>query len=438
MIKRTAVWLAACVVLAATMDVADAAWAYIRGATELVIDGTAGHTQGDNPIATWTATDDLSIGNVNWVADGPDSWDGRLRVESGGSATCNLIYMCNGGDKANGRIIVDGTGTMTANGRVYLAMNSHPGKYRIPYDPVRSLSPPCLIEITNGGKFYANNSGNTQVGNGQSGAYGPSWGMVTVDGNGSEFVGPGGIVIGGAGCGEVTITNQGKMTVGISYVGANSSPTYEIEGILNISGAGSEYTAGQLNMGGSYSKSYVTVTDGGKVTTSYMQIATTAGGGSAESGDCEVLVTGSDSLVDVTHSGGYSIFIGGGLSGVKDNALVTLEEGGKIEATHLITVYNTATLAFGVGSGSTIATDGAATIDNGAAIGVKLDSGFSPASGTPYDLVTAAGGITVTPGALLLDQSAMPAGASASLSATATALQVTFTAPPSGTTIVVR
>ena len=415
-----------CVILAAARGVADAATVSLNGTNEFEVTGVT--TQ------TWAATDDLNIGSANHT-QGADTWDGVLRVHSGGTGTCNVIFMSNGGDQSTGKIVVDGTGsTMTANGKVSLALNSAPGIYRVPFDATLSLDEPCLIEITNGGKFFANGS-DTPVGTGQGGSFGPSWGMMTVDGAGSEFVGASGMRIGQGGSGAVTVTDTGKVTAGICYIGLNDSgATYETVGILNVDGAGSEFNADQLNMGSPYSESFLNITGGGKVAAGYMQIAFAAGLGSATSGDCEILVTGAGSLLDVGQSGGQSMHIGGTLvGGPLDSARVTVDEGGRIEAQGLVTIYDTATMVFGLGNGSGLHTDGQAYVhpDDHPTIVITPDAGFVGALGVPYDLIIADGTVDADPGNMVLDLSALDVDATAAgslaLTPDGTVLQLTLT-----------
>jgi T5SS/PEP-CTERM-associated repeat protein len=416
----------ACVVLAATRNVANAATVFLNGTNEFEVT--------DVMTQTWAATDDLNIGSVNHLA-GANTWDGVLRIHSGGTGTCNVIFMTNGGDQTAGKIIVDGTGsTMIANGKVSLAMNSAPGIYRTPLDALLSLDEPCLIEITNGGKFFANTA-DTPVGTGQGGSFGPSWGMVTVDGAGSEFVGVGGMRIGQGGSGTVTITNTGKVTAGICYIGLNEfGVTNETVGILNVDGAGSEFNAEQLNMGSPYSESFLNITGGGKVAASFMNIAWLAGLGSATSGDCEILVTGAGSVLDVFQSGGDSMHIGGTLvGGPLASARVTLEEGGNIEAEGLVTIYDTATLVFGLGNGPGLHSDDQVFVhpDDHPTIVITPDAGFLGALGVPYDLITASVAVNADPGNLVLDLSALDVDSTAAgvlaLNGGGTALQLILT-----------
>jgi T5SS/PEP-CTERM-associated repeat protein len=416
----------ACVVLAATQDVANAATVFLNGTSEFEVTGVV--TQ------TWAAADDLNIGSVNHT-QGAGVWDGVLRVHSGGTATCNEIFMTNGGDLTAGKIVVDGAGsTMTANGQVSLAMNSAPGIYRVPSDPILDLDEPCLLEITNGGKFFANTN-NTPIGTGQAGGFGPSWGMMIVDGAGSEFVGAAGMRIGEGGSGTVTITNTGMVTAGICYIGFNEfGVTNETVGILNVDGAGSEFNSEQLNMGSPYSESFLNITGGGYVSASFMSIAFLAGLGSATSGDCEILVTGAGSLLDVSQGGGQSMHIGGTVvGGPLDSAQVTLQEGGKIEAEGLVTIYDTATMVFGLGNGPGLHTDDQVFVhpaDNPTIV-ITPDAGFLGALGVPYDLITASGGVDADPGNMVLDLSALDVDATAAgvlaLNGGGTILQLTLT-----------
>jgi len=425
----------ACVVLAATRNVANAATVFLNGTNEFEVT--------DVMTQTWAATDDLNIGSVNHLA-GANTWDGVLRIHSGGTGTCNVIFMTNGGDQTAGKIIVDGTNsTMTANGILHLAMNSAPGIYRILFHSTFSLEEPCLIEITNGGKFFANGgtepaASGANIGAEQGGGLGPSWGMVTVDGAGSEFTTTWGMRIGEGGAGHLTITNTGKVTTGICFIGHNdSAPTYETVGILNVDGAGSEFNSDQLNMGGAYSEGFANITGGGKVTASFMEIARTAGLGTATTGDCEILVTGAGSVLDVSQSGGDSMYIGGtATNGAQDSARVTLEEGGNIEAEGNVTVYDTATMVFGLGNGSSLHSDAQVSVSNNATFAITPDAGFAGALGVPYDLITATVAVNADPNNLVLDLSALDGSSAAAgflaLNGGGTALQLTFTSTGQG------
>jgi hypothetical protein len=239
--------------------------------------------------------------------------------------------------------------------------------------------------------------------------------------------------IGETGAGHVTITNTGKVNTGICFIGHNNSaPTYEIVGILDVDGAGSEFNSDQLNMGGAYSEGFANITGGGKVTASFMEIAGTAGLGTATSGDCEILVAGPGSVLDVSHSGGDSVHIGGtATNGAQDSARVTVEEGGNIEAEGNVTVYDTATLVFGLGNSSSLHSDTRVTVSNNATFVITPDAGFVGATGVPYDLITATVAVNADPNNLVLDVSALddssPAAGFLALNGGGTALQLTLT-----------
>ena len=427
-----------CVVLAVTRDVANAIF-YITipnnevEVTDVITQASYG----------WSTTERLNVGSGN-AFNGPGTWDGVLTVHSNGTVTVGTIFMINGGPKTNGKIIVDGTNsTMTANGILHLAMNSAPGIYRILFHSTFSLEEPCLIEITNGGKFFANGgtepaASGANIGAEQGGGLGPSWGMVTVDGAGSEFTTTWGMRIGEGGAGHLTITNTGKVTTGICFIGHNdSAPTYETVGILNVDGAGSEFNSDQLNMGGAYSEGFANITGGGKVTASLMEIARTGGLGTATTGDCEILVTGAGSVLDVSQSGGDSMYIGGtATNGAQDSARVTLEEGGNIEAEGNVTVYDTATMVFGLGNGSSLHSDAQVSVSNNATFAITPDAGFAGALGVPYDLITATVAVNADPNNLVLDLSALDGSSAAAgflaLNGGGTALQLTLTSTGQG------
>ena len=150
--KVTMQAVAVCVVLAGTMGVANALTRYLTNLNELVLDGSAGHTQFDNTICTWNPGDNLYIGTQNYGAPA-DSYDGMLKIISGGSAeTVELRIGTSWGYYAgsanNGRVIVDGTGKLTTTGRLAVgwqtaSINAATGE--------PAVEPPSLLEITDGG-----------------------------------------------------------------------------------------------------------------------------------------------------------------------------------------------------------------------------------------------------------------------------------------------
>ncbi len=187
---------------------------------------------------------------------------------------------------------------------------------------------------------------------------------------------------------------------------------------LNVDGAGSLWNGHSFMMGSDTRSADLSITGGGQVHADNFLCAT----GSLL---CDVTISGPGSEL----RSGYDVDLG-----QAGPALITIDEGGLFNHTDVpnnlgVDVGATATLIFGVGNGAMLVSLGDVTIADGATIGVKLDSGFTPTDGVPIDLVTTTETLTVTAANLVFDQSQLPAGLMASLSATDSALQVTFLPP---------
>ena len=378
-----------CMVLAVTMGVANAEVWYNNYPNDLIINAanpqpwTYGAGQGGAGVGGW-----VNIGSGNFV-NGPGAWDGTIIVESDGVVTSDRIWVGRGLANASGRLIIDGG--MWTGGVLDLAQGgpTAPGGDEV-----------SVVEVKNGGTLDVQ----------ALELAGGGFARMIVDN--ASVINPGASHFGiNSGDAEVTFRNGASGGGGFTAMEAGTGSS-----VLNVTGAGTVYNGHGFHLGGNGRTATINVTGGGSVLADNFYC-------SKGSSLCDVTISGAGSSVSATHTVDI---------GQVGQALVTLDEGGVFAHNFLggsgVHVYNTATLVFGVGNGSKISTTGSAVIDDGATIGVKFDSGFTPTLGVPYDLVTADGGLTVTPANLVLDQSQLPGGWTASLGEGS--LQVTFIPEP--------
>ena len=378
-----------CMVLAITTGVADALWNENNYPTDLVIN--AGSPQ------PWEAAEEVRNATANLV-NGAGVWDSTVIVQSTGAVTSGRLWVGFGSGLISGKVIVDG-GTWTASS--VLHMRGADG-----LDTETNV-----VEVKNGGMLSV--VGTEMAENGS--------GRLIIDG-GTFSTGSGWYGVIGSGDAEVTIRNGGTGATGFTALGGGGGAGGSGHSTLNVDGAGSLWDGHTFYMGGASRAASLNITGGGTALADNFCCAQ----GTAP---CDVTISGSGSSLSASHNV---------LIGEVGPGQVTIEEGGMFTISNLgiaggaaVDVMSTATLIFGIGNGSKISVTGNknATIHDGATIGVKLDSGFSPPFGVPYDLVTVeTGTLNVNPGALGLDLSALGATAAGSLALNpgGTALQLTL------------
>jgi T5SS/PEP-CTERM-associated repeat protein len=295
-----------------------------------------------------------------------------------------------GGGLISGKVIIDG-GTWTASS--VLHMRGADG-----LDTETNV-----VEVKNGGMLSV--VGTQMAENGS--------GRLIIDG-GTFSTGSGWYGGIGSGDAEVTVRNGGTGDTGFTALGGASAGGSG-HSTLNVDGAGTLWTGHTFYSGGSARSGELNVTGGGTALADDFLCAQGAA-------TCDVTISGAGSSV----SAGHDVLIG-----EVGPAQVTLDEGGMFTVGNLGTgldVSNTGTLVFGLGNGSKIACTANAVIDDGATIVAKLDSGFTPSVGVPYDLVTSSTAVIANPNNLVLDLSAIGATAAGSLALNpgSTALQLTL------------
>jgi T5SS/PEP-CTERM-associated repeat protein/autotransporter-associated beta strand protein len=290
------------------------------GRAQVVVDGTdaAGNpslmdvgslTIGDQAVAmgelTARAGGRIEVDNL-FVGEGGD---GTLTIESGGRASSAIAYV---GDFAGS----SGAATVTGAGSAWASS----GELFIGY------SGEGMLTIEAGGGVS-----NT---NGYIGRQMSSMGTVAVRGVGSTWTNSGSLTVGAGNdaTGTLTIQAGGSVSNDFGIIGGSSGSN----GNVTVTGAGSTWTNGQLNVG-NLGHGSLTTEDGGHVSTTGSFIASAGG----STGDATV--TGAGSLW--TTNGTF--WVGGSGAGT-----LTIEAGGRVTNTF-------GTIANGSTSISTVTVTGA-------------------------------------------------------------------------------
>jgi T5SS/PEP-CTERM-associated repeat protein len=327
----------------------------------------------------WTAGEEVRVGSSNFI-NGPGTWDGNMRVDATAAPIMSgRLYVGGPGALNSGRLIIDGA-SWTGSSVLHLGQNASNGAGG------DELS---VLEIINGGSLNVQGTEMGQTGGGR----------LLVDGIGSSFSTGSGHFSGNGGAGNTFVTISGGATAGAGFTNLGLDPGTGTS-TLNVDGAGSVYSGAAFYLGNGGRSAFVNVTGGGRANADNFFCAHAAGG------LCDVTISGSGSLITGTHNLNLGQF---------GTATLTLEEGGMFmhngvagDAGRDVDIASAATLIFGIGNGSKIATTADAIIADGATIGVKFDSGFLPVVGQAYDLLTADGTLTVNPGALVLNDMTGP------------------------------
>ena len=369
-----------CVVAAATMRVAGASYFANNYPVDLVID--AGNPQ------PWASSQWVYMGSAN-VVDGAGAWDGTILVQSNGVVGSDRIWIGTGNPQTSGRLIVDG-GMWTSSSVLHLAVRGPDGGGP---DEVN------LVEIRNGGVLSINGLEMADQG----------YGRLIVDNATLSNAGAGWIGRDGDGDAEVTIRNGGTGDSGFTALNSDGSG----HSTLNVDGPGSLWDGHSFYLGGNARTSSLNITGGGTVLAENFHC-------SQGTAPCDVTISGAGSLLDATHD----VFVG-----QVGPAIISIEEGGNIEVDGNITVYDNATLVFGLGHHARIHSDALVTLNDGATIAVTLDGGFVPFSGVAYNLITtSSASVIADPANLVLDLSAVSPDATGFLGVNpgGSALQFTF------------
>ena len=197
----------------------------------------------------WTNTGALTVGDLG---------TGTLIIENGGkvSSSGGQMYIGNNSGSA-GNVTVDGAGSSLTNANFLYVGNNGTGE----------------LSISNGGQVTSSSGG-------VIGVFGT--GKVTVDGTGSSWTSNGILYVGNNGTGELIIRNGGTVSspVGPIYVGINSGST----GTVTVDGTGSNWTStGNITVGLAGTGN-LTISNDGKVSAGSVAVAASTGTGTINIG----------------------------------------------------------------------------------------------------------------------------------------------------------
>jgi T5SS/PEP-CTERM-associated repeat protein len=176
--------------------------------------------------------------------------NGTLSVDSGSSLTSGLTAYIGYNTGVTGAVDIDGTGSTWSNASLYVGYRGA-----------------GTLNVKNGAVVY---TGPSAV---YLGRYAGSNGTITVDGAGSKLVNTAYLYVGRAGNGKLVITNGGSVineaTSANSSIGLSSGGT----GTVIVNGTGSNWTSSSYITLGSSGSGKLSITDGGAVRTTQLNIA---------------------------------------------------------------------------------------------------------------------------------------------------------------------
>ncbi|MCD4824621.1 MAG: PEP-CTERM sorting domain-containing protein [Phycisphaerae bacterium] len=243
--------------------------------------GSTGEVTVDGPGSTWTVSSDLYIGN---------SGSGTLNIFNGGSVVSNdnmpsapsSSYIgYNSG--STGTVTVEGEGSSWEIDNLYVGHSSSGAMNIINGGSVVSGSTP----VPDPHAYIGYNSGST--------------GTVMVDGPGSTWTLPGGLIVGHSGSGTLNVTNSGSvgnssMFSEDNYIGYNSGST----GTVTVNGSGSTWTVPRNLTVGYFGSGTLNISNGGSVEITGDMMGSYIGYNSGSTG--EVTVNGLGSTLTVSDS----------------------------------------------------------------------------------------------------------------------------------------
>ncbi|MFT0892710.1 autotransporter domain-containing protein [Pseudochelatococcus sp. G4_1912] len=287
---------------------------------------------------------------------------GSLSITDGGKVTNTTGYI-GSGSGSEGTVTVDGAGSSWENSGALSVGSSGKGS----------------LSITDGGKVT-----NTT---GVIGAAAGSDGTVTVAGSGSSWESSSQLSVGNGGKGNLSITDGGKVTNITGVIGfvAGSDSTVTVDGV------GSSWVNSGALFVGHLGKGSLSITDGGKVTNTGGVIGNIAGseGTVTVSGSGSSWVNSSNLRVGSSGAGILSITDGGLVraSGVtiaaNSSSIGTLNIGGdELGPAGVAGVLDTASVAFGDGTGALVFNHSGATTFGAAISGASPGSVIRHLSGT--------------------------------------------------------
>jgi len=285
--------------LSPSLTLAGGTLAGVEGRVATVAGGSGTVTLGDAAVAvpaTWANTGNLYVG---------DAGTGVLNVLNGSSVQNAAGYLGYAGT-GTGTATVDGAGSTWTNSTILRVGSDGTG----------------TLKVTNGGKV-SNTAG--YLGMSSTGI-----GTATVDGPGSTWTNSGFLRVGQLGTGTLNVLNGGDVSSTTGFVGNRSTAN----GTATVDGAGSTWT--------NYSDLYVGYEGTGRLNVLNGGSVSNANGylGYNSSGVGTATVDGAGS----TWSSSGSLYVGGSAAAAGGTGLLTVQNGGLVNAGSLLKVWNSGTV----------------------------------------------------------------------------------------------
>lgn len=342
-----------------------------NGATASAGTTTLGYAAGSSGTLTLDGSSNFTTSNTFFVGYGGT---GTVTVSSGSLTTAGALLAHNSGSA--GSVTVSGSGSDWSN----------TGTLTVGAAGIGSL------DINTAGGVA--NTGETVIGHQSSG--GTS--TIVVDGLNSSLTSTDTLFVGNGGAATLTVSDNATVTSGGSVIGRHSTSS------ATVTGSGSKWTTGALQIGGDASDpsgvagdGTLTVSTGGEV------LSTSAGLGNALGTSGAATVTGSDSkwtinsgtlAVGLNGTGSLTISDGGAVTGI--HTTIGGNSGGTGDATVTgsgSTLTNTGNLYVGNdGDGTLTVEDGGTVISDAGYVGTQNGSNSSATvrgSGSTWDMASA-------------------------------------------------
>ena len=253
----------------------------------------------------WLTTWGLTVG---------DFGEGHLEVTNGAQVSAQDIGVgtSSGG---SGSVVVDGEGSVLEAAQSFTVGGAGTG----------------TLDITNGGAVRSTTQSAIAWSPGSSG-------RVTVDGEGSSWIGTSSLYVGASGDGVLEITNGGRVESGSFSV----ATLFDSTGSVTVDGENSTLDGGESIYLGQFGDATLSITNGGTVRADNVQA------GSQDAGSATILVDGAGSSLTMT-LGNSSML------GFWGEAVLTVSNGGSVVSSGQLRLAETA--------------DSSATVNIGAAAG---------------------------------------------------------------------
>ncbi len=188
------------------------------------------------------------------------------------------------------------------------------------WDPNNTPQPGDYLHVLNGDTPHADSAVTTDGG-----------GSINVRGSSAHAAFNAGLYVGNTGIGRLYISEGGDVTNTSIYIGNQAGS----QGTVSVGGTGSTFTNSSYLRVGRYGTGTLNINSGGSVSNTIGFIGVEAGSNGT------VTVDGSGSTWTNT-----SLYVGGSDTAAGDTGALTIKNGGKVNATGTLKIWNTGTLTF--------------------------------------------------------------------------------------------